>query len=65
MVNETRKIMRAPDLMISATTVRVPVKGGHSESVNVEFEREFELNDIFGLLQSAPGCGCAGRSFCK
>ena len=40
---------------MTATTVRIPVMGGHSEAVNVEFERDFELGDIRSLLQSAPG----------
>lgn len=55
MVNETRKIMRADSIGITATTVRVPVKGGHSESVNVEFENEYDLKDIYNLLKSSPG----------
>ena len=55
MVNETRKIMRNDSLRITATTVRVPVKAGHSESVNVEFENEFDLNEVKEILQSAPG----------
>ncbi len=55
MLNETRKIMRAPTLRLTATTVRVPVKGGHSESVNVEFEKDFDLKDVRQLLESTPG----------
>lgn len=55
LVNETRKILDAPDIRISATAVRVPVLGGHSESVNVEFEREYELDQVYELLRSAPG----------
>lgn len=55
MVYETRKIMRAPDIRVSPTTVRVAVKGGHSESVNVEFEKEFELEDIYELLNHTAG----------
>jgi len=55
MVNETRKIMRAPQVQVSPTTVRVPVKGGHSESVNVEFEKDFDLEEIHTILQSTPG----------
>ncbi len=55
MVNETRKIMRAPNLKITATTVRIPVMGGHSESVNVEFEKDYDLADIKDLLSSSPG----------
>ena len=55
MVNETQKIMRAPEIGITSTTVRVPVKGGHSESVNVEFINEFEIKDVIGILQDTPG----------
>ena len=55
MVFETRKIMRAPDVQVSPTTVRVPVKGGHSESVNVEFENEFDLNNVFEILSHTSG----------
>lgn len=55
MVNETRKIMGAPQIGLTATTVRIPVMGGHSESVNVEFENEFELGEITNLLKNAPG----------
>ena len=55
MVNETRKIMHAPDLRITATAVRVPVFCGHSESVNVEFEKEYDLNELVEVLRAAPG----------
>lgn len=55
MLNETRKILRAPDIRLTATTVRVPVKGGHSESVNVEFENEFELKDVRSILEATSG----------
>ena len=55
MVNETRKILRDENIRITATTVRVPVQGGHSESVNVEFERPFELADVRRLLEAFPG----------
>ncbi len=55
MVNETKKIMGDDTIRVTATTVRIPVMGGHSESVNVEFDQEFELNDVRSLLQSAPG----------
>jgi aspartate-semialdehyde dehydrogenase len=54
MVNETKKIMDN-SIRVTATTVRIPVIGGHSESVNVEFENEFDLNEIRELLQGAPG----------
>ncbi|MBQ9548347.1 MAG: aspartate-semialdehyde dehydrogenase [Bacteroidales bacterium] len=55
MVNETRKILRAPQIRVSATTVRVPVQGGHSESVNVEFERPFTLEEVRSLMAGMPG----------
>jgi aspartate-semialdehyde dehydrogenase len=55
MLNETRKIMGDDTIRLTATTVRVPVIGGHSEAVNVEFEREFDLPQIFELLAKAPG----------
>lgn len=55
MVNETRKIMRDDSIRITSTTVRIPVMGGHSESVNVEFENDFILDDVKALLREAPG----------
>jgi aspartate-semialdehyde dehydrogenase len=55
MVNETRKIMRDDSIRVTATTVRIPVLGGHSEAVNVEFENEFDLAEVRSLLSSAPG----------
>jgi aspartate-semialdehyde dehydrogenase len=55
MVNETRKIMRDPTIHVTATTVRIPVVGGHSEAVNVEFENEYELAEVRSLLAKAPG----------
>ena len=55
MVKETNKIMRDDSIRVTATTVRIPVMGGHSESVNVEFENDFDLNDVKQLLASAPG----------
>ncbi len=55
MVNETKKIMRDETIRVTATTVRIPVVGGHSESVNVEFNKEFDLDEVRSLLQSAPG----------
>ncbi len=55
MVNETKKIMRDDSIRVTATTVRIPVMGGHSEAVNVEFENDFDLSEIKALLQSAPG----------
>jgi aspartate-semialdehyde dehydrogenase len=55
MVNETRKIMRDDSIRITSTTVRIPVMGGHSESVNVEFNKDFELDKLRSLLQSSAG----------
>ena len=55
MVKETKKIMRDDTIRVTATTVRIPVVGGHSESVNIEFEKPFELTDITRLLSEASG----------
>ena len=55
MVNETRKIMEDDTIRVTATTVRIPVIGGHSEAVNVEFEKEFELADVRKILENTPG----------
>lgn len=55
MVNETRKIMEDNSIRLTATTVRVPVVGGHSEAVNVEFEKDFEIADIRRILSETPG----------
>ena len=55
MVNETRKILGDSSIAVSATTVRVPVKGGHSESVNVEFLKPFQLKDAVQLMADMPG----------
>lgn len=55
MIDETRKILSLPNLPVTATTVRVPVFHGHSESINVEFERPFDLQELRVLLEKAPG----------
>jgi len=55
MEKETKKIMQDDSIRVTATTVRIPVIGGHSESVNIEFEQPFELADITALLAAAPG----------
>ncbi len=55
MVNETKKIMGDDQIQVSATTVRVPVIGGHSESVNIEFKQDFDIADIRQILEKAPG----------
>jgi aspartate-semialdehyde dehydrogenase len=55
MVNETKKIMGDDAIRVTATTVRIPVMGGHSESVNIEFENDFDLAEVRQLLAAAPG----------
>jgi aspartate-semialdehyde dehydrogenase len=55
MVLETMKIMRDDNIRVTATTVRIPVMGGHSESVNVEFSKDFDLQEVRNLLSAAPG----------
>lgn len=55
MVNETKKIMQDDSIRVTATTVRIPVIGGHSESVNIEFANDYNLDEVRGLLSKAPG----------
>ncbi len=55
MVNETHKIMRDDSIRVTATTVRIPVVGGHSESINVELEKEFKLDEVRSLLSKSAG----------
>ena len=55
MVNETHKIMRNESIKVSPTTVRVPVLGGHAESINLEFSRPFDMKEIFRTLRNTPG----------
>lgn len=55
MIWETRKILHNEDLKVTATTVRVPVFDSHSESINIEFENPFELDDLVQTLKNAPG----------
>jgi aspartate-semialdehyde dehydrogenase len=55
LVNETKKILNDQSLRITSTTVRVPVNGGHSESVNIEFEKPFEVDDVRTLLSNSEG----------
>ena len=55
LVNETKKIMGDNSIMVTATAVRVPVVGGHSESVNIEFENEFDLDEVRTLLTQMSG----------
>lgn len=55
LMNEPKKIMNNERLKISATAVRVPVQGGHSESVNIEFEKDFDLEEVRSVLANASG----------
>ncbi|MDZ4667919.1 MAG: aspartate-semialdehyde dehydrogenase [bacterium] len=55
MVQETKKILGDPNVAVTATCVRIPVMGGHSESVNIRLEKAFELSDIRALLAATPG----------
>ncbi len=55
LINETRKILSDQDIAVSATAVRVPVYGGHSESVNIEFRNHYEISEVIQLLSSSKG----------
>jgi aspartate-semialdehyde dehydrogenase len=55
MILETQKIMGDDSIKVTATTVRIPVMGGHSESVNIEFEKDFDLDEVREILANAPG----------
>ncbi|MBD2705388.1 aspartate-semialdehyde dehydrogenase [Spirosoma sp. BT702] len=55
MVNETKKIMGDDSIQVTATTVRIPTIGGHSEAVNIEFEEEYELSDVVNILSNTEG----------
>ncbi len=55
MVNETKKIMGDDSVKVTATCVRIPTIGGHSESVNIEFENEFDLKEVKNILATSPG----------
>ncbi|MFY0651421.1 MAG: aspartate-semialdehyde dehydrogenase [Cyclobacteriaceae bacterium] len=55
MINETKKILEDDSIQVTATCVRLPVMGGHSESVNVEFEKDFDLDEVKGILASTTG----------
>lgn len=55
MVNETRKIMGDDAIQLTATCVRIPVMGGHSESLNIEFEKDFDLAEVRNILSNSPG----------
>ncbi len=55
MINETKKIFGDDSIQVTATAVRIPVMGGHSESVNVEFHKDFDLDEVKQLLSNTPG----------
>jgi aspartate-semialdehyde dehydrogenase len=55
LTDETRKILEDQSIMVTATVVRIPVVGGHSEAVNIEFEKEFKIEDVIKLLNDFPG----------
>jgi aspartate-semialdehyde dehydrogenase len=55
LIDETRKILEDQTIMVTATVVRIPVVGGHSEAVNIEFEIDFDIDDIIKLLNEFPG----------
>ena len=55
LVDETRKILEDNSIQVTATVVRIPVIGGHSEAVNIEFEKEFNLDDVRFLISQFPG----------
>ncbi|MFH0843543.1 MAG: aspartate-semialdehyde dehydrogenase [Bacteroidota bacterium] len=55
LIDETRKILEDQSIMVTATVVRIPVVGGHSEAVNVEFENEFDIDEVRSLLSNFPG----------
>ena len=55
LVNETKKILRDNSVKLTATTVRVPVMGGHGESVNIEFNHPFRIEEVYEILKSTPG----------
>jgi len=55
LLDETRKILEDQTIQVTATVVRIPVVGGHSEAVNVEFEKDFEIADVIQLLSEFPG----------
>jgi aspartate-semialdehyde dehydrogenase len=55
LVDETRKILEDQTIQVTATVVRIPVVGGHSEAVNIEFEKDFEMEDVIQLLSNFKG----------
>jgi len=55
MVNETKKILQDNSIKLTATAVRVPVTGGHGESVNIELEKKYMMGDVYEILNNSPG----------
>ena len=55
LIDETRKILEDQSIMVTATVVRIPVVGGHSEAVNIEFEKDFNIDDVRFLISNFPG----------
>jgi aspartate-semialdehyde dehydrogenase len=55
LIDETRKILEDQNIMVTATVVRIPVIGGHSEAVNIEFEKDFDIENVKKLITSIPG----------
>ncbi len=55
LIDETRKILEDQTILVTATVVRIPVVGGHSEAVNIEFEKEFDIDDVKKLISTFPG----------
>ncbi|OFY65314.1 MAG: aspartate-semialdehyde dehydrogenase [Bacteroidetes bacterium RBG_13_43_22] len=55
LIDETRKILEDQSIMVTATVVRIPVVGGHSEAVNIEFEKDFQIEDVISLVGNFPG----------
>lgn len=55
MINETKKILNDDTVLVTATTVRLPVMGGHAESINIEFENDFDLAEVRSILENTPG----------
>ena len=55
LIDETRKILEDQSIMVTATVVRIPVVGGHSEAVNIEFEKDFRIEDVVKLINDFPG----------
>jgi aspartate-semialdehyde dehydrogenase len=55
LVDETRKILEDQTIQVTATVVRIPVVGGHSEAVNIEFEKDFNIDDVISLISGFPG----------